>query len=135
MGGVRTATASYKGRRLPLEVIKFGQAYANGLRRRRPGPGDKWHPDEVFVKINGVTHYLWCAVDQAGNSHQPARLHERAMKRFKSARDAERLPSSFSGISPHFRPRRNRSGATEWLAEMAHRFAAWHEVTVPHAAA
>jgi putative transposase len=46
---------------------KFGQAYANQLRRRRPRPGDKWHLDEVFVKINGVTHYLWRAVDQHGN--------------------------------------------------------------------
>lgn len=27
---------------------KFGQAYANGLRRRRPRPGDKWHLDEVL---------------------------------------------------------------------------------------
>jgi hypothetical protein len=35
---------------------KFGQAYANQLRRRRPRPGDKWHLDEVFVKINGITH-------------------------------------------------------------------------------
>ena len=30
-------------------------------------PGDKWHLDEVFVKINGTTHYLWRAVDQHGN--------------------------------------------------------------------
>jgi putative transposase len=35
---------------------KFGQAYANQLRRRRPRPGDKWHLDEVFVKSNGITH-------------------------------------------------------------------------------
>ena len=28
---------------------KFGQDYANQLRRRRPRPGDKWHLDEVFV--------------------------------------------------------------------------------------
>jgi hypothetical protein len=27
---------------------------------------DKWHLDEVFLKINGVTHYLWRAVDQNG---------------------------------------------------------------------
>jgi putative transposase len=27
---------------------KFGQAYANALRRRRPRPGDKWHLDEAF---------------------------------------------------------------------------------------
>jgi putative transposase len=44
---------------------KFGQAYANGLRRRRPRPGDKWHLDEMFIKIHGKTHYLWRAVDQA----------------------------------------------------------------------
>jgi len=30
-------------------------------------PGDKWHLDEVFVKINGTTHDLWRAVDQHGN--------------------------------------------------------------------
>jgi hypothetical protein len=46
---------------------KFGQAYANGLRRRRPRPGDRWHLDEVFIKIQGKTHYLWRAVDQHGN--------------------------------------------------------------------
>jgi len=43
---------------------KFGQSYANALRRRRPRTGDKWHLDEVFVQINGVQHYLWRAVDQ-----------------------------------------------------------------------
>jgi putative transposase len=46
---------------------KFGQTYANELRRRRPRPGDKWHLDEVFITINGETHYLWRAVDQDGN--------------------------------------------------------------------
>ncbi len=46
---------------------KFGPDYAARLRRRRPRPGDKWHLDEVFVKINGTTHYLWRAVDQHGN--------------------------------------------------------------------
>ncbi len=46
---------------------KFGQAYANELRRRRPQPGDKWHLDEVFISINGATHYLWRAVGQDGN--------------------------------------------------------------------
>lgn len=46
---------------------KFGQAYANGLRRRRSRPGDRWHLDEVFIRINGELHYLWRAVDQDGN--------------------------------------------------------------------
>ncbi len=46
---------------------KFGQTYANQLRRRRARPGDKWFLDEVFLKINGKQHYLWRAVDQDGN--------------------------------------------------------------------
>jgi putative transposase len=46
---------------------KFGQTYSNGLRRRRPRPGDKWHLDEVFITIGGKTHYLWRAVDQHGS--------------------------------------------------------------------
>jgi putative transposase len=46
---------------------KFGADYAARLRRRRPRSGDKWHLDEVFIKINGTTHYLWRAVDQHGD--------------------------------------------------------------------
>jgi putative transposase len=45
---------------------KFGQHYANQLRRRRPQPGDKWHLDEVFLTIKGQRYYLWRAVDQDG---------------------------------------------------------------------
>ena|SRR6266404_4355120 len=47
--------------------LKFGEAYANGLRRKSPRPGDRWHLDEVFLKINGWPHYLWRAVDQDGD--------------------------------------------------------------------
>jgi putative transposase len=47
--------------------LKFGQQYANALRHRRPRPGDKWHLDEVFIKVNGEQKYLWRAVDQDGN--------------------------------------------------------------------
>ena len=46
---------------------KFGQTYANQLRRRRPRPGDKWYMDEMFLTIKGQRHYLWRAVDQDGN--------------------------------------------------------------------
>ncbi|MGW0962225.1 IS6 family transposase [Streptomyces gelaticus] len=174
---------------------KFGQAYADGLRRRRPGPGDKWHLDEVFVKINGVRQYLWRAVDQDGNvldilvqsrrntkaarrflaklmkkqqrvprvivtdklrsygtahrelmpsvehrshkglnnraenSHQPTRQRERAMKGFRSVGAAQRFLAAFSGISPHFRPRRHLMTAPGYRAEMTTRFAIWDQVT------
>ena len=47
--------------------LKFGASFASRLRRRRPRPGDKWHLDEVFIRIQGELHYLWRAVDQHGN--------------------------------------------------------------------
>ena len=175
--------------------LKFGQTYANGLRRRRPRPGDTWHLDEVFLTINGQRQYLWRAVDQDGNvldilvtprrdtkgatrffrrlfkglkyvprvvvtdklgsyqaarrrvarsiehrqskylnnraenSHQPTRQRERAMKRFTSPGHAQRFLSAFSGISPHFRPRRHLLHTEEYRSEMANRFSTWNEVT------
>ena len=158
-------------------------------------PGDKWHVDEVFIRINGTIHYLWRAVDQHGtvldilvqprrnalaakkffrkllkglqyvprvivtegltsyrvahrelkasvqhrrskylnnraeNSHQPTRQRERAMKRFTSMRHAQRFLSAFSGISPHFRPRRHLLSAADYRQVMADRFAVWDEIT------
>ncbi len=47
--------------------LRFGQTYANGLRRKSPRPFDQWHLDEVLLKINGRLHYLWRAVDQDGD--------------------------------------------------------------------
>ncbi|MFD0213464.1 IS6 family transposase [Streptomyces hirsutus] len=174
---------------------KFGQAYADGLRRRRPRPGDKWHLDEVFVRINGDQKYLWRAVDQDGtvldilvqnrrdtaaarrffrrllkttrtvprviitdklrsygavhrqvmpsvehrshkglnnraeNSHQPTRQRECAMKGFRSVGAAQRFLSAFSGISPHFRPRRHLMTAPNYRTEMTIRFATWDQIT------
>jgi len=45
---------------------KFGQGFANQIRRRLPAAGDKWHMDEVVITISGVKHWLWRAVDQTG---------------------------------------------------------------------
>src|SRR4051812_21241461 len=46
---------------------KFGQAFANQIRRRLPCAGDKWHLDEVQITIAGTKHWLWRAVDQDGH--------------------------------------------------------------------
>jgi putative transposase len=46
--------------------LTSGGTFARKLRRRRPKPGDTWHIDEVFLKVKGVLHYLWHAVDQHG---------------------------------------------------------------------
>ncbi|MGA9358212.1 MAG: hypothetical protein WBW75_09460, partial [Mycobacterium sp.] len=54
---------------------------------------------------------------------------ERAMKRFKSIRHAQRFLSAFSGISPHFRPRRRLLSAADYRQMMADRFAVWNEIT------
>jgi putative transposase len=47
-------------------ALKFGQGFANQIRRRLPAPGDKWHLDEVAISIAGKKHWLWRAVDQHG---------------------------------------------------------------------
>src|SRR3954462_10309258 len=47
-------------------ALKFGQAFANRIRRRLPRAGDKWHLDEVVITIAGTKHWLWRAVDQDG---------------------------------------------------------------------
>jgi putative transposase len=67
--------------------------------------------------------------NRAENSHQPTRQRERAMKRFTSARHAQRFLSAFTGISAHFRPGRHRLSAQEYRREMTYRFTTWIEVT------
>ena len=50
---------------------RFGPMFAFEIRRKRvegmrAHSNWQWHLDEVFVKINGETHYLWRAVDHEG---------------------------------------------------------------------
>jgi putative transposase len=49
---------------------RFGPMFANEIRKRRIQARSysqwRWHLDEVFVRINGETHYLWRAVDHEG---------------------------------------------------------------------
>ena len=52
----------YRGIEVTYESIrewceKFGQQYANQLRRKRPDIADKWHLDEVVVTIKGQQYY------------------------------------------------------------------------------
>ena len=50
--------------------MRFGPMFAAEIRRRRVGQMRAsrwlWHLDEVFVRINGVRHYLWRAVGHEG---------------------------------------------------------------------
>ncbi len=49
---------------------RFGPMFAAEIRKRRLHRRSyscwRWHLDEVFVRINGETHYLWRAVDHEG---------------------------------------------------------------------
>lgn len=189
----------YRGIFVTYEAIrswcrKFGQAYANQIRRCRPKLGDKWYLDEVVVTIKGKKYYLWRAVDQAGNvldilmqsrrnkaaakkffrkllkrqgfaprviitdklksygaakkeilkgvehrqhkglnnraenSHQPTRVRERRMGRFKSPGQAQRFLSAFELIRGHFHPKQHQLTAKEYRQQMCQRFESWREI-------
>src|SRR5262249_54984742 len=47
-------------------VLKFGPMIARCLRRQRPRPSNRWHLDEMVVRIAGERMYLWRAVDHEG---------------------------------------------------------------------
>ncbi|MEQ8869947.1 MAG: IS6 family transposase, partial [Roseovarius sp.] len=51
--------------------MRFGPLFASEIRKARAQrmrcySNWQWHLDEVFVKINGETHYMWRAVDHEG---------------------------------------------------------------------
>jgi putative transposase len=154
-------------------VLKFGPGIARRLRRHRPRPSDRWHLDEMAVRIAGKQMYLWRAVDHEGevldmlvqrrrdsraalrlmrkllkkqgfapkllvtdklrsyasafrrlglgcpheqglrqnnraeNSHQAVRRGERKLRRFKSARSAQRLLSTHAAVQNTFNLQRH----------------------------
>ena len=49
---------------------RFGPMFAAEIRKRRVHHRSyslwRWHLDEVFVRVNGETHYLWRAMDHEG---------------------------------------------------------------------
>ena len=190
----RGITVSYESIR--YWCIKFGSIYSRRLKRRHQGFGDTFFMDEVFVKIGGIQHYLWRAVDQDGEvvdvflqksrnataakrffkrlfknhkgkprkivtdklasygvahrelspdvihdksqyannlselSHQPTRVRERVMRRFKSLNQAQRFLESHATVynlfnlqrhcirAQHYR-RLKTSAFTEWNCAVA----------------
>jgi putative transposase len=69
---------------------RFGPMFAAEIRRNRASrmrahSNWRWHLDEVFVKINGETHYLWRAVDHEGEvleSYVTKRRNRKAALKF-----------------------------------------------------
>lgn len=189
----------YRGIEVTYETIrewcqKFGQQYANQLRRKRPYITDKWHLDEMVVTIKKQQYYLWRAVDSEGNvldvllqrhrdtkaaqrffrkllkkqgfvprvivtdklksyeaakkrvmpsvehrqhkglnnraenSHQPTRVRERRMRRFKSPGQAQRFLSAFDPIRGHFHPKQHELSAKRYREQLRQRFEEWREI-------
>ena len=58
----RGITVSYESIRLWCN--KFVLKYVRRLKKKHQGYGDTFFIDEVFVRIGGIQHYLWRAVDQ-----------------------------------------------------------------------
>ena len=174
-----------------LWCIKFGPQYTRRLRRRHQGYGDTFYLDEVFVRIQGVQHYLWRAIDQDGEvvdvflqrrrdgkaakcffkrllrasgneprrivtdklrsygvahrelipdtihdtsqytnnraelSHQPTRVRERGMRRFKSAHQAQRFLSTHAAVYNLFNLGRHLISAKHYQFFRQRAFASW----------
>src|SRR5690242_17967380 len=66
-------------------VLKFGPAIARRLRQRRPRPSNRWHLDEMVVRIAGERMYLWRAVDDEGE------ILDMLIQRRRDTRSALRL--------------------------------------------
>jgi putative transposase len=66
--------------------------------------------------------------NRAENSHQPTRRRERQMKRFTSARQAQRFLSAHYQINNLFLLPRHRMTATDYRADRTRAFQAWHDV-------
>jgi putative transposase len=80
--------------------------------------------------IPGVAHHRGRLLNnRAENSHQPTRARERAMRRFKSMRQAQRFLSVHAQVSNHFRPGRHLMRACNYRTLMDGRFASWSEIT------
>lgn len=67
--------------------------------------------------------------NRAGSSHQPTKQRERAVKGIRSVGGAQRFLSAFSGISPHFRPRRHLMTANDHRLGMTIRFTLREQIT------
>ena len=189
----RGITVSYEAIRLWCN--KFGPEYARRLKRKRRGFGDTFFIDEVFIKINGVLHYLWRAVDQDGDvidvflqekrdsktakrflkrllksnqgqprkivtdkmgsypvahkelmpdvihdttqyannraelSHQPTRVRERCMRKFKSMEQGQRFLSAHAEVYNLFNLGRHHLTAKNYRVFRDRAFASWENVT------
>jgi putative transposase len=113
---------------------RFGPVFAAEIRKRRIYHRSysqwRWHLDEVFVRINGMTHYLWRAVDHEGevlevfatkrrDRNAALRFLKKAMKRYGPPRGivTDRLRSYRAAMKEIGNEARQETG--RWLNNRA----------------
>jgi hypothetical protein len=91
-------------------VQRFTPLLADAARFARHAPGDRWHVDETYVKVNGTWRYVYRAVDQHGQ------VIDVLVSTRRDAKAARRLPDECaSGPMPDRirrlgRPQLNHNG-------------------------
>ena len=115
---------------------RFGPMFAAEIRRKRVQQmraysNWQWHLDEVFVKINGETHYLWRAVDHEGEVLESLRHQTRGSQSSieipQENNEASRSPSYpgdrqtpvLRGGNEGHRQRRTEQETGRWLNNRA----------------
>ena len=128
------------------ETVRFwwnrlGPMFAAEIRKRRIQHRNystwRWHLDEVFVRINGETHYLGRAVDQecgrwlsnrAEKSHQPFRRREGAMSEFRDVKTLQKFSSIHASIHNHFNLDRHLNNRETFKQNRSAALAEWRQL-------
>ncbi len=81
-------------------------------------------------ELEGVDHQQVRSTQRCNNrveqAHQPTRIRERRMGRFRCPISAQRFLSTFARVCNLFRPRRHLLTASQYRSTMQDRFAVWH---------
>ena len=105
-----------------LWCIKFGPKFARRLSRRHQGFEDTFFIDEVFVKIHDTSQY---ANNRAELSHQPTRVRERGMRKFKSIKQAQHFLGVHAAVYNLFNLGRHLVSAEHYRLFRLRAFASW----------
>ncbi len=84
------------------------------------------HRELIPESIHDTSHY---ANNRAELSHQPTRVRERGMRRFKSTQQAQRFLSTHAAVYNLFNPGRHLVSAKHYRIFREHAFASWKCVT------
>jgi IS6 family transposase len=109
-------------------VQRFTPLLADVARFARHSPGDRWYVDETYVKVKGVWHYVYRAIDQHGHVIDvllSARRDAAAARRFftRALRTLKVTPSEMNACPAMIvcavwsvrRPRIDLSRCLSWL--------------------